>query len=286
MALSIRKRILTRVGNVKSVPVSALQAMRLLQDPNSNMGEIVQTIAYDPGLTSNILRMANSSYFGFSGTIASLKEGIVKLGSKSIFNLVASSIANNTLKTAVNGYEMGSEELWEHSIAVAVASENLAALVAPEESNTAFTAGLLHDLGKTVLGNFIDKNIKKQIYDKVENKIAIVDAEREILNIDHAELGGKLLEEWRLPINLVKAVEFHHQPDLCREDEYSLYPNLVHIADLICIANNIGTTKKPLNVKLSSKSYKKLNITREIIDEVIERTQDSFQNVKDVFSKR
>src|SRR3989339_744290 len=145
---NLTKHIIRKTKTITSIPASALQAIKVLQDPNANMGEVVQIINYDPGLTSNILKLANSSYFGCSHEISTLREAIVRLGAGTIFKLVTTSAANVALSKPSKGYEMGASELWDHSIAIAVASENLADILKADISKISFTAGLLHDIGK------------------------------------------------------------------------------------------------------------------------------------------
>jgi putative nucleotidyltransferase with HDIG domain len=276
-----RDTILNQISTIESVPASALQAFRLLRDPNANMGEIVQIIGYDPGLTTNILKLANSSYFGSSREISSLQDAIIRLGTKNIFDLVVTALANVTLNKKVRGYNMSSGELWEHSIAVAVTCENIAAVTQSEDSKLAFTIGLLHDIGKILLGKFLEKGVMQEINQLLLRNITFDQAEYQILGIDHGELGGYLLEEWQLPDDLVDNVRNQYTPAKAKDPKMA---SILHVANILCISQDIGTIQRPVNTTISKQCFQDLNMTIEMRDEIVMRTKDSLENIRDIFS--
>ncbi len=278
-----RDKILANLNSLSSVPASALQAMRKLQDPNANMGEVVQIINYDPGMTSNILKLANSSYFGCSHAISTLRDAIVRLGVKKTFQLVTAAVASAAIRTKIRGYVMNSDQLWDHSIAVAVAAENLADSLNLEGEKIAFTAGLLHDLGKVVIGkHLIDKKVRKEFQTAVAASSLLVSAELELLGIDHAEAGGLLLQEWNIPESLVNAVRWHHDPAQSEAPDAAI----IHIADALCVQNQIGVENLDPKLEVRQDIFEKMGVTAAIKEEVILRTKDSFENIKDVFSAK
>lgn len=273
--------ILRKLKTVTSVPPSALRAMKVLQDPNANMGEVVQIIAYDPGLTTNILKMANSSYFGCARSISSLREAVVRLGAANIFKLITASIANLVLNKSIKGYGMTSGELWEHSIAVAVAAENVAAIIKDQDAaKIAFTSALLHDVGKIVLGDFFDDEVNQEIADSMANGKSMFEAEKISFGINHAELGARLLASWNIPNLLVESVRWHHAPDFCRD---TICSAIINHCDFICIKYKIGSSKEQQNMKITST---KLTLSEHDTEELVARTRDSFEKIKDIFSKQ
>lgn len=283
MAKSRRDEILEKTSTVSSIPAAALQVMKVLQDPNANMGEIVQVISYDPGLTSNILKLANSSYFGCAKAISSLREAVVRLGSANIFKMVTASIANVALNRGIRGYNLAPGELWEHSIAIAVASETFADMRKMKNVKLSFTSGLLHDIGKVVLGRFIDRSTFEEIAPYLNSGRSYLEAESEILGIDHAEVGALLLHQWNIPDVLAMTVRWHHQPENMPED---LTPAIVNTCDFICMEANIGNRPEAFKPKPREDIFQSLELTPEIKEELVLRTQSSVENIKDVFSKR
>jgi putative nucleotidyltransferase with HDIG domain len=281
--MSPRNEIIKRTASITSIPAAALQAMRILQDHNAGMGELVQVISYDPGLTSNILKLANSSYFGCAKAISSLREAVVRLGSANIFKLVTASIANVALSGGIKCYNLKPGELWEHSIAVAVAAETFSEMKKSKESKLAFTAGLLHDIGKVVLGRFIDKTYFLKITERMKAGSSYVEAEAEVLGIDHAEAGAKLLESWNIPDHLALAVRWHHRPEMLPGDPV---PAVVCACDSICLEADIGSRPESFKPKSDPALSEKLGIDGAVLEELVLRTRSSVDNIKDAFSKR
>jgi len=282
MKKDLKGEIIRRIKTVKTIPASAVRAIKLLQDPNANMGEVVQIISFDPGMTSNILKLANSSYFGCTNKISSLREAVVRLGSANIFKLVAASVANIALSKPVKGYNLTSGQLWDHSVSVAVSSEFMAGILKTQNATLAFTAGLLHDLGKVILDEFFEPDIMHVMKRFMSEGMALYEAEKEIFGINHAELGGRLLSSWNIPSNLVDAVRWHHAPD---KFPSSPDPSVISFCDYLCLTNNVCDMPVHENMKSpeSTKNFLKLNDN--IINEVLMRTKDSFENIKDIFSK-
>ncbi len=281
--INYRDIIIEKTSTVSSIPAAAMQVMKVLRDPNANMGEIVQVISYDPGLTSNILKLANSTYFGCSKGISSLRDAVVRLGAGNIFKLVTASIANVALSRGIKGYNLQPGELWEHSIATAVSAETLSDMLKIKTAKLAFTAGLLHDLGKVVLGRFIDKTIFNEIAEVLQSGKTYVEAETEVLGIDHAEVGALLLARWNIPDSLVLAVRWHHEPWNIEDDPTS---SIVNASDYTCIDNNIGTREGAFKPALHERVFGQLSLTPELKEELILRTKSSVENIKDAFSKR
>lgn len=279
--MSLRARILSKVSITQNFPASALKAMDLLQNPDANMAEIVQTINYDPGLTSNVLKLANSSMFGLTRSIGSLRDSIVRLGTENIFRLITTSVMNSAMNKPLEGYGYSSGEFWEHSIAVATCAENLAELLDIQILNLPFTAGLLHDVGKMLLSNYIQRYADR-FEEEIETGDAMEDIEQKLLTIDHAEVGSLLLESWNLPESLVNTVRWHHEPDQCNNP----IGGVLHIADYLCITEDIGPEKRVGNISVYEEYFEKLNITDDIKAECVERSQASFENIIDVFSPK
>ena len=281
--MSRRDEIIDKTASTSSIPAAALQVMRVLQDPNANMGEIVQVISYDPGLTSNILKLANSSYFGCAKAISSLREAVVRLGSGNIFKMVTASIANVSLNRGIRGYNLAPGELWEHSIAIAVASETFTEMRKIKNAKLSFTAGLLHDIGKVVLGRFIDKPTFQEIVPLLDSGLSYLEAETELFGIDHAEVGALLLHQWNIPDSLALAVRWHHQPENMLEDPT---PAIVNGCDFLCMEANIGNRPEAFKPKQKIEVIQSLDITPELKEELLLRTRSSVENIKDAFSKR
>jgi putative nucleotidyltransferase with HDIG domain len=279
--VTVRNNILAKVRTVPSIPSVVVKLRQYLSDPDVSFDELARVIEYDPGLTANLLQLANSAYFGWSGKIKTVKEAITRLGTNRIFQMVLCMSVAPLVRKPVKGYDMESNGLWKHSIAVAICAEQLARLLKIPHSEEAFTAGLLHDMGKILLGTFVEVD-DEPIKDLVQNEgLSFNAAERRVLGIDHAEAAAELLQYWRLPDNVVAAARWHHDPDQV-EEKYRNIVDLVHVADILCIRMGWGIgTDGPLYY-LAETAEQRLGIDSAIEDEVTDRVGEAIDDLKSI----
>jgi putative nucleotidyltransferase with HDIG domain len=196
--------------------------------------EIENVLRFDPGLAANVLRLANSAYFGMPTKVRDLKHAVVLLGVKRFAQIAVGACMNQTMDTAIEGYGLSPGELWLHSIAVSTTAEALARNRKLTETSDLFTPALLHDLGKLVLGEFVKAESSK-INDLISKGVPFPIAEKEILKTDHAEIGALILSKWQFPDDLINAVRWHHYPDGTKTS--NLHPDFVYLANLLCQPN-------------------------------------------------
>ncbi len=279
--MTVRTDILAKVRNVPSIPSVVVKLRQYLSDPDVSFKELAKIIEYDPGLTANLLQLANSAYFGWSGGIKTVKEAITRLGTNRIFQMVLCMSVAPLVRKPVKGYDMESNGLWVHSIAVAICAEQLAKRLDIPNSEEAFTAGLLHDMGKVLLGTFVEVD-DEPIKDLVNNQgLSFNEAERQVLGIDHAEAAAELLKYWNLPENVVAAARWHHNPEQA-DDKHQEIVDLVHVADIFCIRTGWGIgTDGPLYC-LNEEAGERLGINSEVEDKVTEKVGESIDDLKDI----
>jgi putative nucleotidyltransferase with HDIG domain len=223
--------ILAKVDSFPSMPGAGARMLALLQEQDTKVSEIEEILRYDPGLTANILKLANSAYFGVPSKIGSLKQAVILLGMKRLTQLVVASCVSAVMDKSVAGYDLPAGDLWRHSVAVSIACE---AMVKDQKRNNnidVFTPALLHDVGKLVLGSFVSEELEaiRQIAGK---GVPFVVAENMVLGTDHAEIGARILERWNLPVEVIHAVRWHHDPDSA--DACDLQMDVVYLANLLC----------------------------------------------------
>jgi putative nucleotidyltransferase with HDIG domain len=277
-----RNKILAAVKSVPSLPSVVIKLRTYLNDPDVSFDELAKVIQVDPGLTANILQLANSAYFGWSKTIKTVKEAITRLGTNRVFQMVLCMSVAPLVRKPIRGYDTNAEGLWEHSIAVAICAEQLAAAVGLQDMDEAFTAGLLHDMGKVVMGTFVevdDEPIKEIMF---TDGLSFNEAEQMVLGIDHAEVAGELLRSWNLPEEVVEAARWHHQPGRA-DDQYQQLVDLVHVADVLCINVGWGMGSDGLQYKLSEAASKRLGIGSGVAEDVILKTMMGMDDLKNMF---
>jgi len=208
------KRIMAQVKSFPGMPVTAAKLLKMLDNPDSTAAEIEEVLRYDAGLTANILKLTNSAYFGIPSKVSSVRQAIMMLGWKRLLQLVMTMCMSTVMKKPIVGYDLPQGALWRHSVAVSVAAEAVVKALKIPEAEEVFTAALLHDVGKLVLGGFV-KNDMDQIKAMVAKGIAFEVAEYMVIGTDHAEIGANILKKWDFPQDLVNAVNWHHDPETC-----------------------------------------------------------------------
>ncbi len=275
--MSTRAEIMAKVDTVPALPAVVIQLRRLLADPEVDFSELARSIEIEPGLTANILRMANSALYGAHGEISSVQSAITRLGTKKVFDLVLTMTVAPFTRRAVRGYALGPDELWEHSLATALCADLLQRRLRLRGVHDAFTAGMLHDIGKIILGTFIEVDdipIKSLVHDD----LSFDEAEQQVLGLDHAEVGGHLLERWGLPDIVVAATRWHHEPAGADEEHRKLV-DLIHVADILCTSIGWGLGTDGLHYRLDSEAVERLGVDADMADQVMCRVQGELEEL-------
>ncbi len=209
----LKSRILQKIEAIPSLPAVVYKVMQLINDENSCAADFENLISKDQALTARMLRMVNSSFFSLSRKVNSITDAVVYLGHNTIRSLVLGASTSNLFKKNLKIYGYQQEGLWQHANVVAALARYLAqeASMTPLEIENAYISGLLHDIGKLILGPFVEQ-FADRFTPLVTTGQPLSTAEKEILGFDHGEIGGILLTNWKLPKNLVEAVSLHHFP--------------------------------------------------------------------------
>jgi len=246
----IPDKILQKVSTFPSMPKAGMKLRALLSEEDVSIDEIEKILRHDPGLAANVLRLANSAFFGLTSKVTTLKQAVVLLGIKRFAKIAVGASMYKTMDTAVEGYGLSSGELWLHSIVVSTTAEALAKNRKLPDTDDFFTPALLHDLGKLILGKFI-KAEQPKIDSLVADGVPFVIAEKEILKTDHAEIGALILSKWSFPDDLIHAVRWHHYPEGLEVS--NPHPEIVYLANLMCHSNvDSESSEEVLNVPYSS----------------------------------
>lgn len=238
MSLRSLEQIAERARRVPRLPDAALRLVRVISDPLSTIGEIVETIRYDQAVTVEVLRLCNSAYFGLTRRVHSLDDAVRLLGTTKVLQLVMAAHVQSTLSRPQDGYGLRPGALWEHSVGVALASRALAVRLKLREMGLCFTAGLLHDVGKVALNEYVRAEYAEIVRRVTNDGLAFPEAERQVLGYTHAELGAHLSELWCLPPAVTRAARHHHEPDALEPPDPLV--DIVHLADAMCLSLGVG----------------------------------------------
>lgn len=215
----MKERIMADVRRLRPLPANVTRLLRTLDDGEAPAHSISDLISLDQVMSAQLLQMANSALLGYGPSCSSISEAVMRLGFKRVKTLVFGIAASGPLARRLSGYQIAATELWSHSVAAATAAQAVARSVYHPDSEEAYVAGLLHDIGKVVLDQYV-----KVDYDKVselmrDRKAPMWQIEEELFGFDHAAVGGMVAEKWQFPVALVDAIYFHHAPSLARTDQ-------------------------------------------------------------------
>ena len=180
------------------------------QDPKSTLHDIADLIVHDAVMTANMIKMSNSAYFGFLRKINSVHDAAVLLGLDQIIEMFLFRCAFENLNNAQDGYNLEEGQLLKQSLATAIISKALADKLNLKDKHMVFTAALLKDIGKLVLGRFVATSLDQINHLVKDKQMSFVTAEKAILGIDHAEIGGLIAENWNFPEKMAYVIRHHH----------------------------------------------------------------------------
>jgi putative nucleotidyltransferase with HDIG domain len=220
--------LLEEVITLPSQPVILARINDLINDPDCSLSEVAKVITSDPGIAFKALRLVNSAHYGLRNQIVSVEHAVMLLGLKVIRNLVVSA-------SVFEHFNENTELLLRHSLACAIALRTVSESIEGDlpQSDDLFVYGLLHDIGKLFLAEFMPEETAKATALCREAHIAPYEAEQRVIGCDHAELGARLAMKWMLPDSLIQAIAGHHQPH--RADESSRrIAGMLGMGDFIC----------------------------------------------------
>jgi len=277
--MNLVDQILHSVRELPPFPAVIQKALELVQDPRSSAQDVVDVIQYDQSITANVLKVCNSARFGLRRNVGSLRDALVLIGFNELLEIILSQESARFFREPCQGYELERGELWQHSVVCALLSRLISRQVNQEENPAHFTAALLHDVGKMLLARFVKdyfSEIKRLIQDR---GLSFVEAEKEVLGIDHAELGGCITEQWKFPKKIVAAVRYHHAPLHLCEDQEAV--QLVSLCDLIAMITGIGGGADGLAYRAYDGVMKQYGLTERDIERWMVQLNDRFQSVKE-----
>jgi len=240
--ISERLQALGGLHSIKSLqtqPIVIARITRILQDPATNAEELGLAIKTDQGLASRVLKLVNSAFYGFPGKIGSISHAVVLLGFSTVKNIVLTASILDLFK-ANSGGTFNAQDVWKHSLACGVSAQCLARAVGYEFQEECFVAGLLHDIGKVVLFQLAPDEFSRVVECADKTKSLFYDSECKLLGVNHQEIGGMLIEQWRLPKKILSAVSSHHNPTAPEDDDSNLTA-IVHCADIFARALGYGS---------------------------------------------
>jgi putative nucleotidyltransferase with HDIG domain len=271
--------IVERIDLLAPIPAIATQIVTKSEDPNSSMSEIADLIVNDPALTANLLKICNSAYFSLPRKVESVKDAVSWVGLDKIVELVLTNSVAANFNKGLEGYGLGEGELWRHAVTSAHVAKSLAQRCGVSQNkHLIYTAALLKDIGKLILGRFVAFSFEKINILVHSQGYSFNDAEKNIIGMNHEELGAMVGEKWSFSEKLIYIIRHHHLTDeSARQD---LETTLIYLADIICMMMGISTGTDGLSYRFYSDVLKRINVSEKDFQGIIAETSENQQKIE------
>ena len=270
--------IVRHIKDLPTLPEVAQELLLELDNDESSLESISEKIAMDHALTAKVLKLANSSHFGLNSRVVTIQQAAALLGVQNIKNLLRMTILVNRFPaTNCPGFDF--RAFWRHSIATANCAE-LISRALHMKHDFAFTAGLLHDIGRLVLVIYYPSEYAEVIKYRDLNDCELIEAERYIMQTDHIDAGLALAQQWHFADAVQEAIKGHHQPDI--KGIHALAP-VVHIANAIVHALDLAQQENELVPLLSVHAWDTLGLNEAEYIAIFKETEMRFEALNQIF---
>lgn len=277
----IRKDITRAIQNAPLPSATATRLIQLISQAEYDLDEVLEVIKTDTGMTSHILRVVNSAAFNLLKPVNTIDRAVIYIGAWEILEIGLMNLSSFLKDKKLTGYQAEARDLWRHDLRTAIAARELTRRSTMEiYPELAFTAGLLHDIGKIVLSDFFSLAASNQALDlEQKENMDFILHEKNLLGIDHAEAGAELAEIWKLPGSLQAAIQHHHHPS--RADQiYKPLVFLIHLADILAMMDGYGSGVDVLQYSLDPSYLQYYNFTSDEISMVQFKVEEEFQKIE------
>ncbi len=250
---------------IPSPPFIYRKLQEVLNDPDSNIEDISGVINVDPGLTTRLLKIVNSPFYGLSSEVDSISHAINILGTEQLVDLVLATEVMNKFR-GIPRDMIDLEEFWKHSIACGLASRMIAKKMNEQKPERFYLAGMLHDIGTLILCKEVPSTARECLAQSTYKGEHLYKTETSILGFNHADLGRALLKKWSLPERTVEAVGFHHTP--LQAKSHPRFATIVHVADIMAYEMKVGNSGEPFIPPISIQVLEHLEIKKDTVDKI------------------
>lgn len=248
------------------LPSSVTRLAAIIAGDDWSPEEIEEVINLDPALTANLLRLANSAAFGSRRGITSVRQAVVRLGVGSVLSLAVGASVQSRVDRPVPEYGLSSGEMWRHAVVSALVAEHARRYCSAEIPQEAYTAALLHDIGKLIVARFLGTEVRELLrHARERGHLSAVEAESEVVGVHHGEIGGLVAQHWELPESIVHGIQHHHAP----EEGPTVVGHVVHLSN--ALAHRIEATlasDRSADGPIASATVEALGLDAERLDDL------------------
>lgn len=271
------EEVINKINDLPSLPEVALEMLSDLENEDISLDTMVEKVTMDQALAAKVLKLANTSYYGANSKVVTIQQAVSLLGTTHLKNLIRTTIFTNHLPSArCRGFD--NKAYWRHNIATAICAEIISRTLHMKH-DFAFTAGLMHDIGRLVLVVKFPKKYEQVIQCSKDNDCSLLDAERSILGVDHVAVGLILALQWNFADAIQDAIRGHHAPD---DKELNSLASIVHVANAIVHALDLSESEEELVPPISQFAWDLLGLNEEAYLSIFHETELRFESMNQI----
>jgi len=269
--------LLKGLVQLSSLPVIYTKINEAVNNPRSSMQDISAIISDDPGLTSRLLQLVNSAFYGFPSKIETVSRALFIVGTQQIRDLALATSIMSLFKGIPESL-VNMESFWRHSVACGIAAKILATHRRCEMNvERFFAAGIIHDIGRLVIYKKISETAQEMIHRCKANKELLYVVEKEVMGFNHSNVGRVLVKYWNLPPSLEDVVAYHHSPKDAKR--YPIETSVVHVADIIVHAMQYGNSGEMYVPPLDKKALELIGVPSSILSPTLDQLEKEVNDV-------
>ena len=275
---------LSKCGDISTLPEVTARIIQLVEDPNSTARDMHDVIKTDPALSTRVLKVVNSAFYGLPGQISSVDRAVVLLGLSAVKNIAIAASISRMFKVREVRAGFTAKDLWRHCVAVAVGGRLIAEAVEYRgAADEVFLAGLIHDIGVMIEWQAFPEKIAEVVERCMADGGAFLDLENEIVGADHQAFGNALTSKWKFPRNLRAVVGMHHYPERLSPELRPL-GDIIHVADVLCCVNKLGFHLPAAGEELTDELLDTVGLSQDRIPELFETLQTELEAAEAMLS--
>jgi len=277
MADADLQRFIAKIEDLPTLPRTVLRITEFINDPRAGANDLARIITDDQVLTARLLKLVNSSFYGFQQRISTVTEAILLVGFDAIRSLLLTTSVFDLFPSRTARSRRDQEMLWDHSLACAVGAKVIGGAVRYEKLEELFVAGLLHDIGKIVEMTLRPEDFARVAERVREGRVPICAAEMGVLGCTHADIGRLLAERWNLPPKLVNTIAWHHTP--AAAGAFAVESSIVHLADILARALQLGSGGDPMVPPVDHAAWDLLKLKPASLDDIMAAMLAEFEDI-------
>ncbi len=257
------------IRRVRPIPQIALKILRMIEKDNYNMKDIGEEVRQDQVISAKVINLCNSAMIGLRVMVDSVDHALVILGEKRLLQLILSVTVETMFPVSAQGYSLCKGGIFQHALGTAMIAGELSSFTGRSTPEVAYTAGLLHDIGKIPLDQYVAQSTPYFYRSIQEDETELLDTEKERFGITHPEAGGILGDKWNLPDNLTDVIRHHHHPEHAEKDKDLV--TLTYLADLLMSRFQVAHEIEKINTDQLKERLNVLGIDQDKLASIVDR---------------